>query len=281
MKNNYENYDDRPNKRRALNDILRTVQKEINHEFIYITLSSSEILDVNDILKVVKKGQITKILAYEKDQERAREAENSEIAKIFEGRIKIINEVFPNYLSEELEDFEEIQKVVFFDGVEWFCNKKGYDTRSEFQDLLKTRVLGHNDIYIISSSVAHRSWHTVEDEVLKYYQYYYSNNKCKYVTGSDEFIEKLKENTVDLNVEVAIRNCNSDRVKIGSKKRITAERLGKIRYNDTNHTEMDLLGFRFVETTDFPKALDIPCSYDNTYRGTKKFDDILDKIING
>ena len=45
------NYENRPKKRLALREILRNAQGYIQSEFVYITLSSSEILDVNILLE--------------------------------------------------------------------------------------------------------------------------------------------------------------------------------------------------------------------------------------
>ena len=85
------NYENRPKKRLALNDVLTNAGGYIQNEFVYITLSSSDIFDVNSLLEVVQEDQIKKIIAYEKDEERAIQAGDSEVAKNFEGRIKIIN----------------------------------------------------------------------------------------------------------------------------------------------------------------------------------------------
>ena len=155
------NYENRPKKRLALKEILSNAQGYIQNEFVYITLSSSEIFDVNILLELIQEDQIIKILAYEKDEDRAIKAENSEVAKKFEGRIKIINSEFPESLDDELTGFRNIQRVVFFDGEEWFCDKKHSKTRTEFENLLKTNVLGHNDIYLITSCMAERAWHTI------------------------------------------------------------------------------------------------------------------------
>jgi hypothetical protein len=279
MQNN-TNYSGRTNKRKALNYILKHVESKIDEKFIYVTLSSDEILDVNDVLTVFDENQIHQILAYERDMNTAVNAENSAIAEQFEGRIKIINDDFPNLLGEELENYEGIQKIIFFDGVEWFCNKKTSKTRTQFQKLLTNGVLGHKDIYIISSSVAHRSWGTIKEEVdLMYGQYCNYNFKADDNFSGDELETMLKENTVDLNVEIAIRNCNSYRASQKIPERILIERLGKIRYNDTSHTEMDLLGFHFVETKYDPKNLKIPFKYDKIFKGTRIGDEIWEKFV--
>ena len=272
------NYENRPKKRLALREILRNAQGYIQSEFVYITLSSTEILDVNFLLEVVNKDQITKIIAYEKNEERAIQASNSEVAKRFEGKIKIINSEFPESLEDELESFSDIQKIVFFDGEEWFCNKKSSKTRTEFEDLLEKRVLGHNDIYLITSCMAQRSWHTIENQLLEYYNYYYAKTASTHQT-QEELKKMLMDNVVDLNVEVAIRNCNSVNGKIGSKERIFAERLGKIKYNDTGHTDMVLLCFRFVNSTSTPKALDIPFDYEKEYVSSRVFENIWEKVL--
>ena len=273
------NYENRPKKRLALREILSNAQGYIQNKFVYITLSSSEILDVNILLELVQEDQITKIFAYEKDEERAIQAANSEVAKKFEGRIKIINSEFPESLDDELAGFSDIQKVVFFDGEEWFCDKKNSKTRTEFEKLLKTNVLGHNDIYLITSCMAERAWHTIENQQLEYYNYYYAKTASNInLQTQEELKNMLIDNVVDLNVELAIRKCNASSEKAWEKERISAIRLGKIKYNDLRHGNMALLGFRFIKTTTAPKALDIPFDYEKKYISSSKIENIFDSL---
>ena len=88
----------------------------------------------------------------------------------------------------------------------------------------------------------------------------------------------LIDNVVDLNVELAIRNCNASSEKAWEKGRISAIRLGKIKYNDFRHGNMSLLGFRFIKTTVAPKALDIPFDYEKEYISSSKFENIFDSL---
>jgi hypothetical protein len=230
---------------------------------------------------LVQDDQITKIIAYEKDEERAIQAENSEVAKKFEGKIKIVNSEFPESLDEELAGFGDIQKLVFFDGEEWFCDKKTSKTRTEFENLLKSDVLGHNDIYLITSCIAERAWHTIEDQQLEYYKYYYANKAGNISLENQEKIKNmLIDNVVDLNVELAIRNCNASSEKAWEKGRISAIRLGKIKYNDYRHGNMALLGFRFTKTSVAPKALEIPFDYEKQYISNKRIENIFDSVRN-
>ena len=272
-------YKNRPKKRLALQSIFSNALKYFDKEFVYITLSSSEIMDVDNLLEFVEEDRIKKIIAYEKDEERSLKAKNSQVAQKFEGKIKIINGTYPESLGEELEEFSNIQKIVFFDGEEWFCNKTTSNTRSDFEDLLKKRVLGHNDIYLITSCMARLAWHAIEKEQFDYFNYYYFKNDSNYNNRtSEELKELLINNVVDLNVEVAIRNCNSLNEKIGIKGFITAERLGKTKYNDYGHTHMSLLGFRFLKSTVIPKPLKIPFDYEYEYISNKIIESGWDMI---
>ena len=55
------NYENRPKKRLALREILINAQGYIQNKFVYITLPSSEILDVNILLEFVQEDQIKKM----------------------------------------------------------------------------------------------------------------------------------------------------------------------------------------------------------------------------
>jgi len=89
----------------------------------------------------------------------------------------------------------------------------------------------------------------------------------------------LMDNLVDLNIEVAIRNTNKEFKDVSFKKRITAERIRKIRYNDTHHSDMVLISFRILTNLIPPEHLVIPYENDKHYVGRVDTDSFFDRTI--
>ena len=59
----------------------------------------------------------------------------------------------------------------------------------------------------------------------------------------------------------------------------TAERIRKIRYNDTHHQDMVLICFRILTNIIPPEHLLIPYNNDKHYRGRVDTDNFFDRII--
>ena len=68
--------------------------------------------------------------------------------------------------------------------------------------------------------MAERAWHTIENQQLEYYNYYYAKTASKInLQTQEELKNMLIDNVVDLNVELAIRKCNASSEKAWEKRK--------------------------------------------------------------
>ena len=260
-------YKRRPNKRKALEHIFTKAKPNINllsKPFIYLTLGAEELLDVIDLMEVCYFEDIKKIYSFEKLHQKVERAEECLVTKIFNkwhrnsayrNKVEIIEKAFPRGLSKILTKENTKSKIYFFDDTGWFDEKDA----EMLCDLLKNDLIINNDIFLITTSVGDYGWFPIKHKAItQFSRYFYGKMEEKDI---DEKI--VRDNIVDLYVDFALKLYNEfDRRTNGSKRQFMVEFLGKVKYQDENHTTMGLWAYRFLIGN---KRLEIPTNFDLSY----------------
>ena len=258
-------YHKRPNKRKALDLIFSknaSVIKTINKPFIYLTLGADQLLDVLNLMEVCYFEDIEKIFSYEEKPYKVEIAKGCLVVKIFNkwhkdkdnrNKIEIIEKHFPDDLKKFLKPFTGKPKIFFFDDTGWFDEKDAY----MLYMLIKSEIINKSDIFIITSSLGNIGWTPIKEKAIsQYYRYHFG--KIKSIAENI-----VKDNIVDLYVDYALVLYNEFDARTNSSKRqITANLLGKVKYRDETRMTMGVWSYQFVEGSE---RIMLPNTFNDTY----------------